>query len=237
MTKSRGILPPRHKWTKVQLKALRQRYANERSTDIARDLGVRLPILYACANRMGLHKSKAFQASDSSGRILKGGKLSVTTQFKPGQAPANKGLRRPGWHRGRMRQTQFKKGRKPQENSNYVPIGTERVCTKDKYLIRKVSDDRRKVPARRWEAVHRLVWIKAHGPIPKGKVVMFCPGTFTNVREEITLDRLELASRADLARRNCMWTVYPKDLASTIHLLGQVKRRIRAKEGANATSD
>jgi len=130
MTKSRGINQPRHRWTTREVATLRRRYPHERTADIARDLGIRLAIVFACANRMGLHKSAAFRASEKSGRIFKGGKLGQATQFKPGQAPANKGLRRPGYSlgRGRMRETQFKKGSLSGRAALVVkPIGAERI--------------------------------------------------------------------------------------------------------------
>lgn len=196
MTKSRGILRPRHRWTKTQIAVLRRCYPHERTADLARELGLPLPIVYAMANRIGLHKSAAFQASDKNGRILKGGKLSVATQFKKGFVPANKGLRRPGWFRGRMRETQFRKGEVRGRAAQIVkPIGAERL-SKDGYLERKVNHD---LPfQKRWKAVHRIVWEAAHGPVLAGHAVAFLPGRFTAVREELTVDRLELVSRATL---------------------------------------
>jgi hypothetical protein len=51
------------------------------------------------------------------------------------------------------------------------------------------------------------------------------------------VDRLELITRAELARRNRMWTRYPKPIAEAAHLLGQVTRRIREREERNGVSD
>lgn len=226
---------PRHRWTAAELQILRDRYPHERTVDIARDLGTTLPCTYAQANKLGLHKSEAFHASDGSGRIFKGGTLGLLTQFKPGQVSANKGIRRPGYAPGRMAETQFKKGRLPHEAANYRPIGSHRISG-DGYLERKVTDDPKLYPTRRWRPVHRLVWEQTHGPIPDSHVVCWLPGRFTLAIEEITVDRLELVSRSELARRNRMWTVYPKEVASAVHLLGQVTRRIRNREKANATS-
>ena len=50
MTKSRGILAPRHKWTAQEIATLRRRYPDERTADIARDLGIAVHLVYARAN-------------------------------------------------------------------------------------------------------------------------------------------------------------------------------------------
>lgn len=231
MTRSRGILRPRHRWTKRELAELERCYPHERTADLARRLGLPVYRVYAAANTRGLRKSAAFRASSASGRILRGGKLSVATQFKPGHVPANKGLRRPGWHSGRMRETQFKAGSLGGHAAEIVkPLGHLRV-SKDGYLERKVNNDR---PFnKRWKAVHRIVWEAAHGPIPAGHVVMFKPGRRGQRLEDIAEDALELVTRAELARRNRMWTLYPKPIATSMHLLGQLRRRIRAREGGD----
>jgi hypothetical protein len=80
-----------------------------------------------------------------------------------------------------------------------------------------------------WVPVHRLVWIEHHGPIPAGHAVAFKPGQHTSVLEEITLDRLELVSRAELMRRNT-YHKYPKEIAQLIQLRGALQRQINKRE-------
>lgn len=229
MTKSRGILAPRHKWTAQEIATLRRRYPDERTADIARDLGIAVHLVYARANNLGLKKSAAFYASSKSGRILRGGTLSVATQFQPGQIPHNKGLRRPGWFSGRMRETQFRKGQiNGRARDLYQPVGSYRVNA-DGLLDQKVRDDG--PPQKRWVGVHRLVWMREKGPIPPGHVVVFKPGRHTTKPEEITIDALELITRSELGRRNSPWAKYPRELAELIQLKGvihrQINRRIR----------
>ncbi len=60
-----------------------------------------------------------------------------------------------------MKETMFKKG---QVGTRFMPIGSERINA-DGYLDRKVSATG--YPPRDWVAVHRLLWIEHHGPIPK----------------------------------------------------------------------
>lgn len=122
---------------------------------------------------------------------------------------------------------------------NYVPIGTLRV-SKDGYLERKMNDDPNIYPARRWVAVHRLVWEASHGPIPDGHIVVFKPGMKTSVLEDVTHDRLECITRAEHARRNHPRSKSP-ELAKLVQLKGAITRQVNRisrehaeKQGATA---
>ena len=188
--------------------------------------------VYQAAARYGLSKSEAFRASDLSARIRRGKRspAMVGTQFKPGQVPFNKGTH---FHAGgRSVQTQFKKDcMSGAAQHNYVPIGTERI-SKDGYVERKVTDDPSLYPARRWVAVHRLVWEGAHGPVPPGHAVVFLPGKRTADVSRITADALELVSRAELMRRNSYLTRYPKEIADLIRMRGALNRKINNRSKA-----
>jgi hypothetical protein len=215
-------------WTPAELAVVRTRYPDEQAATIARDMGRPIGQVYQCAARLGLRKSDAFNASDRSGRVRHGKQNEAmrATQFKPGQVPANKGLRRPGWAPGRMAATQFKKGAMSgAAQHNYVPIGTERI-TRDGALERKVTDDPSLYPARRWNPVARIVWEAANGPVPPGHAVAFRAGRTTTNSARITLDAVELVSRAELMRRNSYLTRYPKEVADVIRLRGALNRKI-----------
>jgi HNH endonuclease len=218
MTKSRNILAPCRPWTRLELELLRREYADGVTADIARALDRPLTHVYACAGRLGLRKSDAFAASDKSGRILKGGKLSQATQFKPGLVPWNKGSHHVAG--GRSAETRFAKGNRPH---TWVPIGSLRINS-DGYLDRKVND----LPGPshvRWHPVHRLVWEAAHGPTPVGHVVVFKPGRRTTVEADIMLDAIELISRRELMARNTMHNM-PKPLVELMRLRGRLTRAI-----------
>lgn len=125
---------------------------------------------------------------------------------------------------GRSAETRFKRGEMHgAAQHNYKPIGSLRINTEG-YLERKVTDAH-PVPARRWVGVHRLVWESAHGPVPPGHVVRFKPGMFTNRAGEITLDRLELVSRAEHARRNHPISRDP-EYARLVQLKGAITRQV-----------
>ena len=108
----------------------------------------------------------------------------MSTQFKKGHVPFNKGTK------GFVKPNSgtFKKGQKP---FNYRPIGSERV-TVDGYTEIKVADPNV------WKLKHRLIWEQHNGQIPKGSTVLFGDGDQSN----FSIDNLLLATRAQLAMLN-----------------------------------
>ncbi|WP_312428338.1 HNH endonuclease signature motif containing protein [Lacrimispora sp.] len=108
--------------------------------------------------------------------------------FEKGHVPANKGTHTGGWE-----PTQFKKGNTP---ANHKPVGTESVrCNYkkgQKYLYVKVAEPNR------WRMKHILVWEKHHGPVPKGKIIIFLDGNVLNT----DIDNLMMIDRSVHARMN-----------------------------------
>jgi hypothetical protein len=225
---------PRRFWSSDDDALMRARYPHEPTPAVAQALGRSVSATYGRADVLGLRKSDAYLASPHACRLRRGGDVGAATRFTLGQAPPNKGLRRPGWSRGRMRETQFKTGAlNGRARQLLKPVGAERV-SKDGYLERKVHND---VPARvsreeanrlrqrRWRAVHLIVWEAAHGPLPKGHAVCFknCD------KRDIRVDNLELVKRTDLMQRNSIHHL-PPALKETVQLLGRVNRQIRKRE-------
>jgi hypothetical protein len=239
VTKSRNILRPRKRWTDSELEILRARYPHEQTSIVSAALGRDTHGVYRKANQLGILKTEAYLESPAAGRTRPSNGShpnSVKHRFQKGQTSHNKGLRRPGWHRGRMKETQFRKGQlSGQAAYNYVPIGTLRVNA-DGYLDKKVTDDASIVSARRWVGVHRLVWEEAHGPIPDGYVVVFQPGRRTIDPNLITLDALELVSRVELMRRNTVHNL-PKELAELVQLRGALMRKINRRTRESEEQD
>lgn len=230
MTKSRHLIAPRHRWSPQDLLTLRIGYPDLPTKLIAQHLGISEHRVYAMASACGLRKSAAFHADAKlSGRFDKLSRAGEAFRFQKGQAPANKGLRRPGWAPGRMRATQFKKGVLNGRAAQLLqPIGSYRVNA-DGYLDRKVRSDG--PPQRRWVAVHRLVWQEAHGPIPANHVVVFRAGCHTTDVARITDSVLELVSRQELMRRNSYHTNLPPELARIVQLRGAIQRQINKRLG------
>lgn len=230
MTKSRGLIV-RVPWTQSEDSTLRRRYPHEKASAIALDLGRPVHVIHSRAHRLGVAKSEEFMTSAASGRIIAGATspASIQTRFQKGGKPWNTGTKGLAGNHENSRRTQFKKGDTAGKAArNYVPIGTEKI-SKDGYLIRKITDDPSLVPARRWEAVHRLVWVAGNGPIPSGYAVVFKNGRRTVNAPEITVDSLELVTRRELMRRNSYHTNYPKEVAQLIQLKGALTRKINSR--------
>jgi hypothetical protein len=220
----------RHIWTAAQSAYLRQRYPDESTQAIAKRLEQPIRKVYAEANRLGLKKTEEYLRDPKRGnRLVKGSRVGETTRFRKGHVPENKGLRRPSWYRGRMRETQFRKGGLSGAAArNWKPIGTI-LRDPEGYLRIKVRNAVHGAEptgfgnADVWTQLHRRLWEQHHGPVPPGHVVAFRNGD----RGDCAIGNLECISRADLARRNTMWGRLPRELAEAIQLNTALKRKLR----------
>lgn len=221
-------------WSPDQLETLRINFADWPTYLVAHVCDHSYTSTAQMAKKMGLSKSEAFLRSPASGRT--DGTRGSACRFQKGQQSWNKGRPQSEWmpveSRARIKATQFKPGElQGAARHNYVPIGSLRI-TRDGMLERKVTDDPKLYPARRWVAVSRLVWEAANGPIPAGHAVVFRPGCASTDEARITLDALELVTRAELMRRNSRHTRYPPEVNQLIQLKGALNRKInrRVKE-------
>ncbi len=212
----------RHIWTPADRAQLRRIYSIYSAAECAEIIGCSERAVYNQAKVLDLRKPRdwiAERARERSSRPDHGGR---EHQFRPGHATWNRGISFvPG---GRSAETQFKPGRRPEDARNYVPIGSLRV-TRDGLLERKVTGDQSVYPARRWVAVHRLVWQEVHGEVPQGHIVVFKAGMHTTDCNAITIDRLELVTRAENMRRNSIHR-YPDELKSAMKLLKRAERAL-----------
>lgn len=209
--------------------AIEQLYPVASAQELATALRRSMKSVYAYAKMAGLRKSPQWMAERARASVAQPHHGSARTRFKPGQAPMNKGVKRPkGWAPGRMASTFFKAGRPAHEARNYRPIGSLRM-SRDGYLEQKVSDDPLLMPVRRWTAVHRLVWLSSGREIPEGYMVVFRPGQRTTALEQITVDRLECISRVENMRRNTLHNRYPKDVCQLIQTRGALSRLINRR--------
>jgi hypothetical protein len=202
----------RRRWSEQDLEILREQYPHKRTEDIARILGCPIYSVYNKAYDLGIRKSPEFKASEQSGVLTKHNAFQRggAYRFKKGQVPMNKGLRRPGWSPGRMKDTQFKKGQMP---FNHQPVGT--IVVVDGYKKIKLAEPKT------WEHFHRHVWMQSNGPIPRGRVVVFKNGDPMNC----DIENLECISRKELMQRNTLHN-YPEPVRSAIHQLAGFNRRL-----------
>lgn len=212
-------------WSTGDDRRMRQHYPYKPAKWLARHLRRTLRAVYERATVLGLRKSHAFLSSTASGR-LRDGSLGAASRFKPGQQPHNAGVK--GWQAGgRSPATRYKPGNVSGRAAQLLqPIGALRINA-DGYLDRKVRADG--PPQSRWVGVHRLVWIAAHGPVPASHAVVFLPGRRTTDVDRITLDGLELITRADLMKRNTRHNL-PPELNTLIQLRAALNRKINNRE-------
>ncbi len=230
---------PRRFWSGGDLARLAKLYPDRPTIEIAKLIDRSLAATYAMANKLGVEKSEEYIHSEESGcRIQKGSGIGATQRFLKGHIPANKGLRRPGYSAGRMKETQFKKGcRTGIAARNWRPVGTILTDT-DGYQRIKVREARHGKEATGfgnvgvWPLYNRYLWEQHKGPIPPKHIVIFKDGN----RANCVIENLELISKADNARRNVMWAKYPRELAEAIQLAGCLKRKIgRMQNGEKQT--
>lgn len=108
----------------------------------------------------------------------------VTGYFKKGNIPHNKGKKMSPEVYEKCKNTMFAKGNIPK---NHRPVGSERL-SKDGYIEIKVEEPNK------WVFKHKVLYEKANGPVPKGKIVIFADGN----KENLSLDNLRLVSRREL---------------------------------------
>jgi hypothetical protein len=150
--------------------------------------------------QLGLRRAPPTSPGPHACRLRRGDEVGKAYRFPKGHVPANKGLRRPGWATGRMKETQFKKG---QANHNVMPIGATRLV--DGYVYLKVAEVRYVPYTVNWKPLHVLNWERANGrPLPADSACASAIGDRLNC----ALENLELITRAENMRRNTS-TTYP----------------------------
>jgi len=213
----------RKAWSEHELATLRTLYPHSTGSALEAALGRSAKSIYGKAHEIGLQKSAEYLASQRSSRIKRGKQHPnmVATQFRPGHATWNKGIKGSTGLHPNCRKTQFGP-RAPDEARNYLPIGSLRT-TPDGYQQKKITDTG--YPPVDWKAVHVLLWEEHHGPVPINMCVCFKDGN----KAHIALNNLELLTRAERMRRNTIHR-YPEELKSAIRAIGKLKRTIREVE-------
>jgi len=214
----------RRQWTDTEVTVLRELYPHCKTAVLAAFLGRKEGQVYQKAISIGMRKTAAYLASAESGRLMKLSQTGAKTRFRKGAQPWNAGSHYVAG--GRSVETRFGKNHLPH---NTRPIGSYRI-TKDGTLQRKIGNAKGS-NSKRWRGVHELVWIEAHGPVPRGHIVVFKPGMRTAALNEITVDRVECISLAENMRRNT-YHRYPQPIPQLIQLRGALQRQINRREHA-----
>lgn len=208
-------------WNPEEDAELRQIYPDLPTPAIARRLRRTVSAIYAHADLLALKKSAAYLAGPHACRLRRGENPGIPFRFRKGHAPANKGLRRPGWFAGRMRETQFKPGYR----QHWMPMGSTRLV--DGYVYIKLADVPLVPWTTNWFPLHVIEWERLHGPLPPGHCLCFKDGNRLNT----DVSNLALRSRAQNMARNSVHNL-PAPLKQNVQLLGALNRQIRRRTRA-----
>jgi hypothetical protein len=113
-----------------------------------------------------------------------------TGHFQAGNKPWNYGTKGQGLTGANSKS--FKKGNVP---PNRKPLWTERVCSKDGFILMKIPETNPYTGfSTRYKHKQVYIWEQEHGPVPKGMVVAFIDGDKSNCEPEnlMLLSRFEL---------------------------------------------
>jgi hypothetical protein len=218
----------RRPWTVDDDRQLSALYPTARSQDIADRMHRSTRAIYSRARELGLRKDPEAVAAMARANTSRPGHGSERTRFQKGQASTRAGVRGIFGYHPATKANWFRTGQLNGRALQLVqPVGSYRVTTEG-YLEQKLSEE--PGPSRRrWKQVHHILWEAANGPIPAGHVVVFKLGKPITVLEDITLDTLELVSRAELMRRNSFHTRYPKQVALLVQARAVLTRQINRR--------
>ena len=146
-----------------------------------------------------------------------------TGHFQKGHKPWNNGTKGQGLTGANS--GSFKKGQIP---PNRKPIGSERICPKDGFILIKIAE---KNPytgfSTRYKHKHVHIWEQSNGPVPKSMVVAFKDSDKTNCE----LENLMLISRAQLLNLNRHgYKEMPAELKPSVLALSKLQVKTWAKE-------
>jgi hypothetical protein len=185
-------------WSIQDLERLKTHYPDNVTADL-RELfpGRSISSINSAAFIYGLKKSEIFHAKGLGGRIAKGTRIGIGSEFKKGMAPHNKGKEISEWmcaeNIENSKKGRFKKGN---VSHNTLPIGSERI-SKDGYIEVKIRHSDNLQHNNNYEFKHRVLWQDHHGPIPEGMVIRV-----NGDKLNFTIDELEMISQREHAIRN-----------------------------------
>ena len=202
-------------WTAADIATLRRLYPHHSTQHCAEALGCTVHRINAKAYKLGLQKSPAWLATPGAGRIAKGERRGVASEFKPGHASWNKGIHYTAG--GRSVETRFKPGQvSARWDAEIYIVGALRINTDGELEIKTAPGPRQ------WVRLARYTWETERGPIPKGMIVAVRDDDRHNCAD---VNNLELLTRAQLMRRNTVHNL-PKPLAQLVQLRGALVRKI-----------
>ncbi len=198
----------KNKYTLEQLKFLKTNYKKM----FVPELTLTFNKTFSALRTEGAIKSTLSRNNFKSGR---------TGFFPKGNKPWNtgtKGVCKPN-------SGSFKKGNVP---GNIRPIGSERICPKDGFILVKINEVNQHTKKKtRFKHKHVVIWEKENGSVPKGCVVAFKDSN----KENCELENLMLINRAELLRLNInQYKKIFEKLKPSVLLMSKLQVKISKKE-------
>lgn len=209
----------RKRWTPRDDALMHELYPSTTAESLAVLFATTPRSVYARARTLGLSKPSEWIRATARARSGPSHPMSQY-HYPKGHRPWNAGLRGVGGKDPACVATQFKPGSKPH---TWRPVGTLTINA-DGYLDIKVADLRGPRHLS-WHGYHRHVWEQAHGPVPPGHIVVFKPGRRSTDPAQITLDAIELITRAQLMQRNTIHN-QPPHIKAALSAIRSLTRRI-----------
>lgn len=202
----------RIKYTPVEIDYIKKHYPHIRTDLIAKKINRSVRAIYSKARSMGLNKSAEFMASPDAGNFQKGCTAGKNFWYKKGCVSANKGKKMSAEIREKVKHTFFQKGIIPHNTKKDGEIALRRNKKKKTYYWIRISPDN-------WELLHRVLWEKENGPIPKGFNIVFVDGNQMNCE----VSNLKLISNAKLMLKNTIQR-YSPELQKSIQLINKIEK-------------
>lgn len=200
-----------HKWTDEEIAFLKSNYKKRQYKEIAGALGLTRSHILNKLRSLGLRLPER----EYSKRMKQ-------SQFSKGALPWNKNLR---GYMGKNK-TSFKKGNLP-ANTLYDGAVTIRIDNDTGISYKWI-----RLGQNKWRELHRHIWEKRYGKVPKGFVLRFKDGNSMNV----TLNNIELISRSAHLKKNKPQDLYTNTMNYRINsdryicrLLGICDRKLQQK--------
>ena len=145
--------------------------------------------------------------------------------FSVGFTPANKGKKMSKELYEKVKHTFYKKGNIP-----YNAYANDGVISVRKDSSSDRSYQHIRIGLGKWQLLHKYIYEKEFGPIPRNYCLWFKDGNTNNV----CLENLELITRAENMVRNSHLNIHP-ELKSTIKLINKIKKQTKNYEFTNKT--
>lgn len=204
-------------WSKKDIEYLKANYPDTSTKVLALKMDRKESAVYAMAFVHGIKKTSGY-LKEHAAQFRAGKRNSISTEFKKGAAPINKGKK---WEEymtvhgmRQARGTSFKKGNLPYNTKSDGVISIRKDKSGKSYQFIRISKAK-------WISLAHYIWSQAHGPVPKGHCVIFKDMNTLNAN----IENLELITLAQNCIRNSIQR-YPLELRSAMKVLKKLKQSI-----------